>query len=404
MTRPEHDDGYADALRRLLRILRTQLGMQVAWVSDFVGTRQVFRYVDADAGVLAPLEGSSLPMSSSFCARVLDGRLPAVVPDVRTEPAVALLEVTEALRIGSYLGVPLRDADGLAVGMLCATSATPTPSITTRDVEAMRLMADLMRGLQLRALTEDDLRERRDDVQALMARVVAGEGRYPVLQPVVEITTGVVVVAEGLSRFTVDGRTPAQWFDEASRVGSREALELAAAGDLLDLLDGSLVPPEVGVAVNLGPTALLGPEVATLLAGRDLTRVVVEITEHAPVLDYAELRAALAPYRAAGLRLAVDDAGAGYASFLHVLALRPDYVKIDMGLVRGLHLDPARRALVGALVAFADEAGCQVVAEGVEAHEELEALRRLGVHYAQGFLLAAPSAAPAWSGFDLVAG
>jgi EAL domain-containing protein (putative c-di-GMP-specific phosphodiesterase class I) len=103
-------------------------------------------------------------------------------------------------------------------------------------------------------------------------------------------------------------------------------------------------------------------------------------------------------------RLAVDDAGAGYASFLHVLALRPDYIKIDMGLVRGLHLDPARQALVRALVGFADEAGCQVVAEGVEAHEELTALHRLGVHYAQGFLLAEPSAAPGWSGFAVAAG
>lgn len=128
----------------------------------------------------------------------------------------------------------------------------------------------------------------------------------------------------------------------------------------------------------------------------------MEVTEHAPVSDYAALEQVLAPYRAAGLRLAVDDAGAGYASLTHVLAVRPDLVKVDMALVRGADTDVARRTLLRALVELGHSTGAQLVAEGVETAGELRAVADCGVHLVQGYYLARPSRDPAWSGYPTV--
>ena len=123
----------------------------------------------------------------------------------------------------------------------------------------------------------------------------------------------------------------------------------------------------------------------------------VELTEHEPVADYAGLAAAVQPYRGRGLRLAVDDAGAGYASLRHVLAVRPDFVKVDMALTRGADSDVARRTLLTALASFTTALGGRLVAEGVETAAELAALRDCGVHLVQGYLLGRPAADPAWS-------
>ena len=126
----------------------------------------------------------------------------------------------------------------------------------------------------------------------------------------------------------------------------------------------------------------------------------MEITEHTAVEDYEALSAALRPHRDAGLRLAVDDAGAGYASLLHILKLRPDFIKIDLSLVRDIHLDPARQALVTLLVSFARKVDAVLVAEGVEQQAELDMLVTLGVRQMQGYLLCAPCTNPPTTGFQ----
>ena len=400
---------YADAVHRLLAVVRTQLGMSVAWVSEFVGGDQVLRYVDAASGADAPEEGARLPLGGSFCARVLDGRFPALIPDARAEPEASLLDVTAELHIGSYVGVPLLGPHGLPVGMLCAVDGVARPDLSDRDEAALRLLADLLHDLQQRAQSDASAVQGRDVLQRAVRAVVSGTGRHAVLQPIVDLVTGRAVAAEGLTRFTApspaersDGqsRSPAQWFDDAGRLGLREQLELASARAVLDLMD-PVVPDDVAVSVNLSPTTLTGDGLAPLLEGRPLERVVVEVTEHAPVADYAALAAALDPYRARGLRLAVDDAGAGYSSLQHVLAVRPDLIKIDMALIRGADRDLARRTLLSALADFAEATDCRLVAEGVETDGELRAVVGCGVHLAQGYHLARPSRRPTWSGFPV---
>lgn len=116
-------------------------------------------------------------------------------------------------------------------------------------------------------------------------------------------------------------------------------------------------------------------------------RIVLEITEHAHIEDYDQLLRALEPLRARGVRLAVHDAGAGYAGLQHILQIHPDLIKLDIGLTRSIDLDPARRALASALTVFAREVGCRIIAEGVETASELAALRAIGIEKAQGYFL-----------------
>jgi EAL domain-containing protein (putative c-di-GMP-specific phosphodiesterase class I) len=209
-----------------------------------------------------------------------------------------------------------------------------------------------------------------------------------VYQPIVSVRDRVVVGHEALSRFPVDtGMTTEQWYVRAAEVGAEAELELSAARaavTALDLVDGY-------VSVNLSARTLLSPAALDFLAEQPLRRIVLELTEHAAVDDYALLAGALAPLRAEGMRVAVDDTGAGYASLRHVLRLGADLIKLDRSLVSDLAADPVRHALVAALTRFAEDTGSQVVAEGVETTDELAALEALGVPFVQGYLLGRPA-------------
>ena len=143
----------------------------------------------------------------------------------------------------------------------------------------------------------------------------------------------------------------------------------------------------MSVGLNFSPRAVLDGVLGRLgSSGRPL---VVEVTEHTRTSDYALLRAALA--RTPNVQLAVDDAGAGYASLRHVLELQPQFVKLDIGRIRDVDHDPARAAMVAGMRHFAQATGTRLVAEGVERREQAEALQALGVALAQGYLFGRPA-------------
>jgi EAL domain-containing protein (putative c-di-GMP-specific phosphodiesterase class I) len=178
-------------------------------------------------------------------------------------------------------------------------------------------------------------------------------------------------------------------------VGLGVDLELHAV--LLALEAATGLPDDWYVSVNLSPATLVWPGLFGLLTGTPIapSRIVVEMTEHASVDDYDELARALRPLREAGIRLAVDDAGAGYACFRHILCLSPDVIKLDRTLITGIDTDPARRALAAAVVTFARDMQATVVAEGIERSADLEAVRSLSVDAGQGYLFGRPTAVPA---------
>jgi len=210
-----------------------------------------------------------------------------------------------------------------------------------------------------------------------------------VFQPLVELETSREVGFEALARMSLEPvRGPDAWFSDAAASGLLEELDLAALRAALTELDR--LPGAGSLWLNLSPGTVVSPGLHRALEDVAVDRLVLEITEHARVEDYDALDAALAPLRARGLRLAVDDAGAGFASLRHILRLAPDVIKVDKTVTRGIDSDRARRALTSALVAFGSETGAQIVAEGIETQAELEALRGLGIDYGQGYLFGRP--------------
>ena len=211
-------------------------------------------------------------------------------------------------------------------------------------------------------------------------------------QPILHLETGSVAGVEALCRFT-DGASTEQRFQECEHLGLAAELDLAiieaAVADLPRLPEGYL-------SINLSPSTLLDPRLGDLLLGASAPadRVVVEVPEHAHIPDYERAEQLLAVVRSSGIRLAVDDAGAGYATFRHILSLRPDIIKMDRSITQDIDTDTARRALATALVVFAGEIGAIIIAEGVETGEEILALRRAGILRAQGFALAPPATLP----------
>lgn len=212
-----------------------------------------------------------------------------------------------------------------------------------------------------------------------------------VFQPIVRFRDRKVVGVEALSRFTAEpSRKPHKWFSLAHEVGLGVELEVFAIRKALDLLP--TLPPNVYMSVNVSPATLIGGYLDAALFGTGWSRIVLEVSEHAAVGDYTALNRALAPLKELGARLAVDDAGSGYASLRHIASIAPDIIKLDMSMARDVATDRGARAVVAALVAFARESGSAVVAVGIETHEQLDALHAQGVHYGQGYLLGKPGA------------
>ena len=208
------------------------------------------------------------------------------------------------------------------------------------------------------------------------------------VQPIIRASDLSVIGYEALARMTVKPvQGPDWWLARAEEAGLRSELELVcldSAAALGDPPDGQLL------FVNVSPSTVSHPDFISLLAQLP-GRLVLELSECEEVGDYQRLRAHLAPLVERGIRLAIDDAGAGYSSLRHVIELAPDFLKLDREMVRGVDRDPVRLALVRAMVAFAGEVGTHIVGEGVETRDELDALRDAGVDFLQGYLTGRPA-------------
>ena len=211
-----------------------------------------------------------------------------------------------------------------------------------------------------------------------------------VFQPVVDLQDRRVVGVEALARFGAEpSHPPDEWFAAAHMVGLGVELERAAIQAAIRA--AAALAPDAYLAVNVSPAAVLVPDVRAALAEVPPNQLVLEITEHARVDDYDELHAALAPLRARGVRIAIDDVGAGFASLRHVLRLDPDIIKLDQELTRGVEHNAGRARLVGGLIAGASAMSTLVVAEGIETEAQLRCLCELGVGAGQGYFIGRPS-------------
>ena len=220
-------------------------------------------------------------------------------------------------------------------------------------------------------------------------RFLSGSGVTMVYQPIINLRTREIVGMEALARFhSLPLRPPNEWFAAAVELELGVQLEMMAIRSAMAGLP--LLPTDAYLSVNCSPRAAMSLELPALVNG-DAARMVVEITEHEAIEDYEVLAAALEGLRAHGVRVAIDDAGAGFASLRHTLLLRPDIVKVDTSLTRDIDGDRAKRAMTSALVSFGMEMDMDIIAEGIETREELEELVALGVPFGQGYYLAEPA-------------
>jgi EAL domain-containing protein (putative c-di-GMP-specific phosphodiesterase class I)/ActR/RegA family two-component response regulator len=252
--------------------------------------------------------------------------------------------------------------------------------------------AELEAQLARTAERERRLAREQEDRRSRVQQLLDHEDITMVFQPIVDLLTSHVVGVEALARFSAQPeRRPDEWFAEAALAGLGNDLELLAVRIATAYLDQ--LPDDTYLSVNVSPGVALDPRLTETLRAR-AAQIVIELTEHAPVDQYDHLIAALAELRDAGTRIAVDDAGSGYASLQHILRLSPDIIKLDIELIRDINADPARQSLAAALVLFGDKINATITAEGIETTDELRTLRRLHVPYGQGYHLGRPGPLP----------
>ena len=228
--------------------------------------------------------------------------------------------------------------------------------------------------------------------RARIRAMIDGNRMLTAFQPIKNLAAGHIIGAEALTRFvSEDGTGPDYWFEEAAAVGLAEDLEIAALETALKA--AKALPPGIYVALNASPATCLDPLLPGILerSGLALDRIVLELTERLEVEEYCPLISALEPLRRRGLRIAIDDAGSGFASMRHVLHIRPDIIKMDRTLITGIHDDEGRQALGAAMAEFARRLGATVVAEGIETEAELAAVTEIGMTAGQGYLLGRPT-------------
>jgi EAL domain-containing protein (putative c-di-GMP-specific phosphodiesterase class I) len=279
---------------------------------------------------------------------------------------------------------------GLTVGLLVlgASSVAPLPARARMIDELLAEAIDFagvatgLLGLSLHARAERDRR------RADMASLVRNGQFDAAFQPMVELAGGRIIGYEALTRFR-DGVGPEARFAEAAGLGLGAELELATLATAVEA--SSRLPSGTFLSVNVTPSLVLDSrESLADLIGRANRPVVIELTEHDAVEDYAALRSAIHGFDPE-VRVSIDDAGAGFASLRHVVMLQPDFVKLDRTWVTGIDTDPTRQAMVAGLSHFARTTGCDLVAEGIEVQSERDALNDLDVRFGQGYLLGPPA-------------
>jgi PAS domain S-box-containing protein len=300
-----------------------------------------------------------------------------------SRPSHPYNHLMNSLGIRTVACAPVRH-DQQLIGLLgIYTTGSVDDVALTGSLSALVEFADLAGALIGRDVAERTESGRgRDHI----ADVIARRAFHPVFQPIVDLASNEIVGYEALTRFT-DGANPEVLFAEAAAVSLGIELEVAALGSALAAAEA--LPPTAWLNLNASPELILaGEPLRSLLAGNS-RRLVLEVTEHAPITDYPAFRAAM---DALGpkVEFAVDDTGTGFASLRHIVELRPAFVKLDRSLMVGIESDEARQAMIVGLCHFAQVTGCRLIVEGIETEGELNILRGLAIDLGQGYLLGRP--------------
>jgi EAL domain-containing protein (putative c-di-GMP-specific phosphodiesterase class I) len=395
----------------------------------FVHDREWMSF-ECGAGCSEAMIDRSVPVMGSIAGLAYRGGETLRSGDARSDPR-ANLDIVRTTGHRSLVCVPLWRR-GETVGVLHVASLNPG-AFDDRDVATLASLGEfvsavltvafdlasatdalLSRGQQDAPGAEVAEEDDRDAEERFVANVLdpgatrlvesrnqingflKGRGLSHVFQPIYDLTSGECFAVEALARFEGPPlRSPDFWFAAAHEIGLGVELELISVRQALRCLDS--LPPEIDLCVNAGPETMVSEGLHELLAGSKPGRIIMELTEETRVDDYSKLSATLDRLYPMGVRLAIDDAGAGYASLAHILKLTPDIIKLDRELTHDIDRDPIRYTLAAALVSFAKGLGAQIVAEGVETEAELEKLCDLGIRFGQGFYLSRPTSLRAFA-------
>jgi len=386
--------GFQQALRGELRRAGTR-GDSVALVAldidDFKAVNERHGHPFGDGvlqGVSAQLQESV--RRGDIAARTGGEEFALILPGTDAEAAQEIAERvrTEVARL-SPAGSELSCSAGVAVFPVDGDSA----SALVQLAEGALYWAKRSGKSRTRRFDPDHVRLSGDAPQrSEIERILSERAIAPLYQPVASLTTGRLIGYEALARFPdAPERPPSTWFAQANACGLGPELEAAAIRAALEPIGR---PRGTHIAVNVSPSALSTDAVKNVLPA-DLSDVIIELTEHEVYVGDSLLANSLAQLRERGARIAIDDAGAGYAGLKQVMWVRPDIVKLDLELTRAIHSDPVRMALVESLVRFARRVGATVCAEGIENHDDMEVLANLDVPWGQGYAIGRP--APPWS-------
>ncbi len=233
-------------------------------------------------------------------------------------------------------------------------------------------------------------------------KMIDKEYIYSVYQPIISLQDGDVMGYEALTRGPKDSpfHSPLTMFQFAEQQGELYMLEQLAREKAIK---GSILEhPQQLLFINISSQVLYDPG---FVPGKTLeilqkyglrpSNVVFEITERSSIEDFSLAQKILEHYRKQGYRIAIDDAGAGYSSLQAIAELQPDFIKIDRSLIENIHKNKVKEYILETFVTFAHKMNISLIAEGIEHADELTKLTRLGVHYAQGYLLGKPNESPA---------
>jgi PAS domain S-box-containing protein len=294
---------------------------------------------------------------------------------------------TAGLHSVSY--APIRYADR-TLGFLAVGSLQRRSGDAKRDtlpvIAEFGPAASALLGVELHA------HQLADELRGRLQEIVESGAFHTVFQPIVELDTGRVVGYEALTRFA-DGEPPDSRFSAAWRVSSGVKLELATLERAIRTAQA--LPPGRWLSVNMSPRLLDHLDQVRGVLKQANRPLVIEVTEHELISDYPAVREALQKFSPA--RISVDDAGAGFSNFGHIVDLKADFVKLDIGLIRGVDTDLARQAMIVALCHFANNTECQLIAEGVETRDEARTVKSLGVAFGQGYWYGRPMEVGAFS-------
>lgn len=376
-----------DNLSYILSVIRKHLEMDVAFISEFTDQLRKIEVVDSADQNISLKPGHADPAELTYCRKIVDGDLDEIIADTSENPLTKSMPITQELDIGSYLGVPIVLKDGEIYGTFCCFSHTPDTTLSERDLALMKIFADIAaRQIDKQLLKSQEQNEIKNRINTILTNGSINT----VFQPVYHTTEKKVIGYECLSRFmSIPYRTPDLWFEEAQLIGLGEELEIMAIHQAINKMTS--FPGDISFSLNISPEYVMNGAVEHALNQHAMNkRIILEVTEHAQITDYYAFRKAIQSLRKRGVRLAIDDVGAGYSSFQHILELGADLIKLDISLIRNIDTDTSRKALTAALLAYAKETSCEVLAEGVETEQEFQELVRLGIKKIQGYFISQP--------------